>query len=129
MEANVEVIAGYIALAVPVTVAITSMAKLAFEWLNQRHSIKTARVDQAHQITTHYLNKALDPAVPLAIRHQLLRFLATPDKEGTRLSEWAKTELSRVQVMIDDANHIVVEAEKELLAAKTTSEVITAEKN
>src|ERR1039458_4777647 len=88
---TIQIIAGYVALAVPITVAITNLSKLALEWLNQKHLVKTARIQQTHEITTHYLNRALDPSVPLAIRHQLLRFLATPDKDGSRLNDWAKS--------------------------------------
>ena len=72
---TIQTIAGYVALAVPITVAITNLSKLALEWLNQQHLVKTARIQQAHEITTHYLNRALDPTVPLAIRHQLLEMV------------------------------------------------------
>ena len=124
----IQTVAGYIALAVPATVAISNLSKIALEWLNQRHVVKTARIQQTHEITTQYLNRALDPTVPLAIRHQLLRFLSTPDKNGSRLSEWAKLELQRVEILVDDTNRAVAEAENELLAAKTSVEVAAAEK-
>jgi uncharacterized protein YjbI with pentapeptide repeats len=125
---TIQIIAGYVALAVPITVAITNLSKLALEWLNQKHLVKTARIQQTHEITTHYLNRALDPSVPLAIRHQLLRFLATPDKDGSRLNDWAKSELHRVQSVVDETDKAVSEAEKELMAAKTSGEVVAAEK-
>ena len=125
---TIQIVAGYVALAVPITVAITNLSKLALEWLNQKHLVKTARIQQTHEITTHYLNRALDPSVPLAIRHQLLRFLATPDKDGSRLNDWAKSELNRVQSVVDETDKAVSEAEKELMAAKTSGEVVAAEK-
>lgn len=125
---TIQTIAGYVALAVPITVAITNLSKIALEWLNQQHLVKTARIQQAHEITTHYLNRALDPTVPLAIRHQLLRFLATPDKDGSRLNDWAKSELQRVQSVVDETDKEVSEAEKGLLAAKTSADVAAAEK-
>jgi uncharacterized protein YjbI with pentapeptide repeats len=125
---TIQIVAGYVALAVPITVAITNLSKLALEWLNQKHLVKTARIQQTHEITTHYLNRALDPSVPLAIRHQLLRFLATPDKDGSRLNDWAKSELQRVQSVVDETDKAVSEAEKELMAAKTSGEVVAAEK-
>ena len=125
---TLQTIAGYVALAVPITVAITNLSKLTLEWLNQRHAVKIARTQQTHEITTHYLNRALDPSVPLAIRHQLLRFLATPDQDGSRLSDWAKSELERVQIIVEETNRAVSEAEKELMGAKTATEVAAAEK-
>jgi uncharacterized protein YjbI with pentapeptide repeats len=125
---TIQIVAGYVALAVPITVAITNLSKLALEWLNQKHLVKTARIQQTHEITTHYLTRALDPSVPLAIRHQLLRFLATPDKDGSRLNDWAKSELQRVQSVVDETDKAVSEAEKELMAAKTSGEVVAAEK-
>lgn len=125
---TIQTIAGYVALAVPITVAIMNLSKIALEWLNQQHLVKTARIQQAHEITTHYLNRALDPTVPLAIRHQLLRFLATPDEDGSRLNDWAKSELQRVQSVVDETDKEVSEAEKGLLAAKTSADVAAAEK-
>lgn len=122
-----RIIAGYIAVAVPATVAIAQFSKVVLEWLNQRHKIKTSRIEQTHQITTHYLDRALDPNVPLAIRQQLLRFLATPDRAGSRLSDWSKAELQRVESVVEETNRAVLEAEKELLAAKNNTEVAAAE--
>lgn len=128
MPDTIQTITGYIALAVPITLAIANLTKLALEWLQHRHTLTTSKIDQAHQITTHYLNKALDPTVPLAIRHQLLRFLATPDEKGLRLSNWAKSELGRIEVIIDASDKAVEAAEKELLAAKTHIEIAAAER-
>ena len=124
----VKSIAAYLALAVPATVAIANFAKIAMEWLQQRHKIGEAQVQLSHQITTHYLDRALDPAVPLAIRHQLLRFLATPDVKGNRLSIWAKTELDRVGWQVDETNRAVVAAEEGLRSAKTAVELERAER-
>lgn len=124
----IETIAGYIALATPVTVAFANLAKIGIEWLKQTHSIREAQTKQAHQITTHYLDRALDPNVPLAIRHQLLRFLATPDKNGSRLSEWAGSELSRIGGIVEETNRAVVAAESELQHAKNAAEVAFAER-
>jgi len=129
MDANViQTIAGYVAIAVPVTVALGNLARIAMEWLSQRHKIKTTVIQQTHDITTHYLDRALDPKVPLALRHQLLRFLATPDRDGSRLQNWAKGELERVGSIVDETNRAVEDAEKELHAAKSAAQVAAAEK-
>jgi hypothetical protein len=127
-EEVVQAIAGYIALAVPVTVALANLARIAMEWLSQQHKIKTTVIQQAHDITTHYLDRALDPKVPLALRHQLLRFLATPDRGGSRLQDWAKGELERVGSIVDETSRAVEAAEKELHAAKNVAQVAAAEK-
>ncbi|MDD5114971.1 MAG: pentapeptide repeat-containing protein [Methylobacter sp.] len=121
-------IAAYIAIAVPATVAITNVAKIVLEWLKQRHSIKAAEAQQNHQVTTNYLDRALDPTVPLAIRHQLLRFLATPERSGSRLSGWAESELKRIGGVVDETNMAVAKAERELNAAKNATEITNAER-
>jgi hypothetical protein len=126
---TIKAIAGYVAIAIPVTVAIANLAKVLMEWLTQYHSLRTARIQQDHQITTHYLDRALDPAVPLAIRHQLLRFLATPDRGGSRLTGWATAELQRIGGVVDDVNRAVVTAEKELHSASTAADVEAAERS
>ncbi|MHB8443620.1 MAG: pentapeptide repeat-containing protein [Acidithiobacillus ferrivorans] len=129
MEPDViKTIVGYVALAVPITVAVGNLARITMEWLNQRHKIKSTVIEQTHKITTHYLDRALDPNVPLALRHQLLRFLATPDRSGSRLETWAKGELERVGSIVDETNRAVEEAEKELHAAKTAPQVAAAER-
>jgi hypothetical protein len=125
---TVQTIAAYLALAVPATVAIANFAKIAMEWLQQRHKIGEAQIQLSHQITTHYLDRALDPAVPLAIRHQLLRFLATPDVKGARLSTWARSELERVGGLVDETNRAVVVAEENLRAAQSAVELERAER-
>lgn len=125
---TVELIAKYIAFAVPITAAVVSVGKLAMEWLQQSHSITEARVQQSHTITTHYLDRALDANQPLAIRHQLLRFLATPDTKGDRLSKWAGTELERIGGVVDATNRAVETAAAALLQAKNTSELAAAER-
>lgn len=129
MQADViQTIVGYVAIAVPVTVALGNFARIAMEWLSQRHKIKTTVIQQTHDITTHYLDRALDPKVPLALRHQLLRFLATTDTDGSRLQNWAKGELERVGSIVDETNRAVESAEKEMQAAKSSSQVAAAEK-
>lgn len=125
---SIQAIAAYLAVAVPATVAIANIAKIVLEWLQQRHKISEAQVQQSHQITTHYLDRALDPTVPLAIRHQLLRFLATPDFKGSRLSAWARSELGRVGGVVDETNRAVAVAEEALKIAKTTSDMERAER-
>jgi hypothetical protein len=125
---SIQTIAGYIALAVPVTVAIANLARIGLEWLRQRHTIQSAQVQQSHQITTHYLDRALDPTVPLAIRHQLLRFLATPDTSGSRLSTWAEGELKRVGGIVEETNRAVATAQSEVQSAKTAAEIANAER-
>lgn len=127
-QETIQTVVGYIAIAVPVTVAIANLARILLEWLKQRHTIQSAQVQQGHQITTHYLDRALDPTVPLAIRHQLLRFLATPDKSGSRLSLWAADELKRVGVIVAEVDRAVLTAKAEIQAAKTPGEVATAER-
>lgn len=121
-------IVAYIALAVPITVAVANIARIAMEWLKQRHAIQSAQVQLSHQITTHYLDRALDPTVPLAFRHQLLRFLATPDKGGARLSVWAANELKRVGGIVDETNRAVATAEAEIHQAKTAADISNAER-
>ena len=122
-----QTITAYIAISIPASIAIANIAKIALEWLKQQHVINTSRIGQTHQITTHYLDKALDPNVPLAIRHQLLRFLSTPDKHGSRLNDWAKAELGRVEAVVRESDKAVAQAEKELLQAKTPTDVAAAE--
>ncbi|TXI22808.1 MAG: pentapeptide repeat-containing protein [Nitrosomonas sp.] len=123
----IQTIAAYLAMAVPATVAISNIAKLIMEWLQQRHKIVEAQIQLSHQITTHYLDRALDPAAPLAIRHQLLRFLATPDLQGARLSTWAKAELERVGGIVDETNRAVASAEEGLRLAKNAADLERAE--
>lgn len=125
---SIQAIAAYIAVAVPATVAIANLARIVLEWLRQRHTIQSAQIQQGHQITTHYLDRALDPTVPLAIRHQLLRFLATPDKSGSRLSAWAEAELKRVGGIVDETNQRVAAAETELQKARSAADVANAER-
>lgn len=125
---SVQTITAYVAIAVPVTVAVANFSRVALEWLKQRHTIRTAHIEQGHKITTHYLDRALDPSVPLAIRHQLLRFLAIPDKDGSRLSDWASSELKRVGGIVDETNRAVHAAEDEIQRAKTATEVANAER-
>jgi len=124
----IKTVAAYIALATPITVALANSAKLGMEWLKQRHTINEAKINQSHQITNHYLDRALDPNVSLAIRHQLLRFLATPDRGGSRLSAWAEAELGRIGGIVEETNLAVVKAESELQQAKNNAEVAAAEK-
>lgn len=127
-EETAQIIAAYVSLAVPSTVAIANIAKAVLEWMQQRHQVREAQIQQSHQITTHYLDKALDPTVPLAIRHQLLRFIATPDKDGTRLHLWAKSELERVGGLVEETNRAVIAAEESLRQAKNASELDRAER-
>lgn len=125
---SIQTIAAYLALAVPTTVAIANLSKIALEWLAQRQKLREAEVQLGHQITTHYLDRALDPTVPLAIRHQLLRFLATPDIKGTRLSAWAKSELEKVGGAVEETNRAVVAAEEGLRSAKSLADLAEAER-
>lgn len=129
MEAQViQTIVGYVALAVPITVAVGNLARISMEWLNQRHKIRTTAIEQVHSITAHYLDRALDPKVPLALRHQLLRFLATPDRDGSRLENWARQELERVGSIVDETHRAVEVAENELHAAASSTQVAAAER-
>lgn len=124
----IQSITSYVAWAVPITVAISSISKVLLEWLKQKHAIDSSRIDQNHQITAHYLDRALDPNVPLAIRHQLLRFLSTPDKSGTRLQAWAESELKRVGGIVEETNKAVATAEAEIQKAKNSAEIANAER-
>jgi uncharacterized protein YjbI with pentapeptide repeats len=123
-----QIIVGYIAIAVPITVAIGNLARVVMTWLEQRHHINTTVIQQTHNITSHYLDRALDPQVPLVFRHQLLRFLATPDKGGARLQAWAQSELARVGNIVDETNRAVEDAERELYDATNISQVDAAER-
>lgn len=125
---TIQIIAAYIALAVPGTVAVSNLAKIALEWLKQRHTISSSQITQSHEITSHYLDRALDPNVPLAIRHQLLRFLSTPDKSGSRLQAWAEGELKRVGGIVDETNKAVADAEAEIQKARNAAEIANAER-
>ena len=125
---SVQTIAAYLAVAVPITVAIANLTKLAMEWMQQKHKIGEAQIQLGHQITTHYLDRALDPNVPLAIRHQLLRFLSTPDLNGSRLSAWAKSELERVGGLVEETNRAVAAAEEGLRLAKSAADLERAER-
>jgi uncharacterized protein YjbI with pentapeptide repeats len=128
VEPIIATVAAYVAIAVPVTVAVANLGKLVLQWLIQRHTIRTTNVQQNHQIINQYLDKALDPQVPLAIRHQLLRFLSTPETKGDRLQNWATAELVRIGSIIDETNRAVSQAEADLNAAKTPSQVQDAER-
>jgi hypothetical protein len=124
---TIKSISYYVAFVVPITVAITNIAKIILKSLNQGHQIKSSQNKQKQKIITNYLEKALNPEVPLAIRHQLLRFLATPDTKGERLSIWAKSELDRVGEIIEETNRTVEIAEKKIHIAKTPTELEAAE--
>lgn len=126
-EDLIKTIATYISIVIPVTVILINVAKIFLAWLSQKHSINTSNIQLNHQIITNYLDRALDPNVPLAIRHQLLRFLSTPDKDGSRLSSWAESELNRIGEIVEEANKAVLDAEKELNEAKTLQQIKSAE--
>ena len=42
-QETIQAVVGYIAIAVPVTVAIANLARILLEWLKQRHTIQSAR--------------------------------------------------------------------------------------
>jgi hypothetical protein len=128
MESEVlRQISAYVAISIPVTVAIANMAKIALDWLNKNHQIRHSTIEQMHKIDNHYLEKTLNPEIPLAIRQQLLRFLATPNTKNNRLGLWAGAELKRVGEVIDETNKAVKIAEEELHKAKSPEEIEKAE--
>lgn len=120
-------ISAYIAISIPATVAIANLAKIVLDWMNKNHQIRHSTIEQMHKIDSHYLEKTLNPEVPLAIRQQLLRFLATPNTKNNRLGLWAGAELKRVGEVIDETNNAVKIAEEELLKAKSPEEIEKAE--
>jgi hypothetical protein len=93
----------------------------------QKHEIESARAHQEHAITTDYLSRTLSSELPLATRHQLLRFLATPPKDPSRLQVWAKEELRRIDAMFERYTRDL-EAQHEAIAkAKDVTELRLAE--
>jgi uncharacterized protein YjbI with pentapeptide repeats len=127
MPGIVRDVALYIAVAIPATVVLGTPSRMGLEWLIQTHAIRKSGVEQRHQITSDYLAKALNPEVPLAIRYQLLRFLATPDTTGARLQTWAERELERVEPIIVGADRAVATAERELREAVNAQQIANAE--
>lgn len=78
-------------------------------------------------ITTGYLDRALDPATPLAIRNSLLRFLSVSASDDDRLNVWAKQELKFVGAVVDPVEKQLEEAYKAVKAAKDQTAVSAAE--
>jgi|HubBroStandDraft_2_1064218.scaffolds.fasta_scaffold09630_2 hypothetical protein len=111
----------------PVTVWIHNRAKLRLQERADEQKLKLREQAQEHKIVTGYLDRALDPTVPLAIRQQLLRFLSTSAKDGRQLETWAAAELKRVDAVVEGLDRGVVEAERALHAAKTAQAVKEAE--
>ena len=64
----------------------------------------------------------------MAIRHQLLRFLSTPDNRGGRLMQWAQAELARVGPIVEKADETVRQAGERLLYARNAEEITAAER-
>jgi uncharacterized protein YjbI with pentapeptide repeats len=136
--AGVALVAALLGAIAPATAFVVSWARIALEAqkqdhdikiavAEQDHAIKTATAQQEHAVTTDYLSRTLSSELPLATRHQLLRFLATSSKDRDRLQVWAKAELRRIDV---DFEHYTseVKAQHEAIArAKDVSEVRLAE--
>ena len=95
-------------------------------WVNARAKIKLQEQAQQHKIVTGYLDRALDPEVPLAIRQQLLRFLST--SAGPQIENWAKTELRLVDAVVEGMDHAIEEAEKARKWARNPQSLREAER-
>lgn len=122
---NVALILAAIA---PVTTAVYKAFELALRWQSQRHEISLAREDQAHKITTDYLDRALDPETGIAKREQLLRFLSAEGKDHhEHLRAWAKKELEAVDPIMRPLRKEVEKALASIEKAKDATELRAAE--
>lgn len=93
----------------------------------QAHDIEKSQAEQSHAITGDYLAKALDAGLPLATRHQLLRFLATSATDKTRLQSWAKAELRRIDPMYEQYTKDVQAAHEAIASAADVRQLKLAE--
>lgn len=102
--------------------------RIEAERIKQKHEIETSRTQQTHQITTAYLDRSLNPEIPIAIRQQYLRFLATPHEDRDQLRSWAKAELDRVSAYVEGLDRSVDEAHREVAEAKDEHSLARAER-
>jgi hypothetical protein len=112
----------------PITTAVYKAYELRLRTLAQNHALDLAREEQAHKITTDYLDRALDPDTPIARRHQLLRFLAAEGNDyGARLRTWAGSELKIVGAIVKPIEREVEAAREEMERAKNAGALKAAE--
>jgi uncharacterized protein YjbI with pentapeptide repeats len=95
-------------------------------WVNARAKIKLQEQAQQHKIITGYLDRALDPEVPLAIRQQLLRFLSTSG--GRQIENWAMAELRLVDAVVEGLDGAIEDAEKARSRARNPQSLRDAER-
>lgn len=95
-------------------------------WVNARAKIKLQEQAQQHKIITGYLDRALDPEVPLAIRQQLLRFLSTSG--GRQIENWAMAELRLVDAVVEGLDRAIEDAEKARGRARNPQSLRDAER-
>jgi len=112
--ALVTAIVGAIA---PATTFIVSWAKIRLDDKRQQH-----------EITSDYLNRALNAELPLATRHQLLRFLSTAPRQGDRLHGWAREELKRIGPAYERQERDAEQIQKEIANAKSPKDLELAER-
>jgi hypothetical protein len=124
------VITGIIAAIAPATAAVwkwyeLQLAKqrqtheIALATQRQNHDIALAQAAQVHKITTEYLDRALKPETPIAIRHALLRFLAADSDGEHRLRTWANSELETLKPVVMPIQQAV---ERALVAVNNASD-------
>ncbi|MEQ1564485.1 MAG: pentapeptide repeat-containing protein [Myxococcota bacterium] len=111
----------------PLTAHVVAKAAIKREGEQHKHQVEKEHLDQEHQIVSSYLDRALNPETPLAIRQQLLRFLSTPGSGASKLEGWAGAELKLVDRRLLEYDVAVNEAEKRMRAAKTNLELQTAQ--
>jgi uncharacterized protein YjbI with pentapeptide repeats len=137
--ASVALLAGIVGAIAPLTAFIGSWAKIQLDAQRQRHDmaqakakqahdINDARVKQEHQITTDYLSRTLSSELPLATRHQLLRFLTTDPANPARLQAWARAELRRIDSQYEQLTKDVQAVHDEIAGAKDVEALRLAER-
>lgn len=122
-------IAVLLAAVAPVTTLIYKLSEVLLKFLAHRHEVGRARTEQLHAITTQYLDRALSPSTPLAIRNALLRFLATPAKPEQRLQMWAKTELELIGPLVNPIEKQLEHAYAAVNAATNPAALQAAQRN
>jgi uncharacterized protein YjbI with pentapeptide repeats len=123
MNDNGDVDAPWIALAVA---AVAAVAPITAQIIS-RAKLKLAEQAQHHQIAAAYLDRALNPEVPLAMRQQLLRFLATKGEPRKQLESWATAELKRIDAVVEGLDREIEDAERKLQQARNPKELRLAE--
>jgi hypothetical protein len=125
--ASIALVSTLVGAIVPTTAFIANWAKIQLDTRRQAYEIAQAQAKQTHEITTDYLNRALDPAFPIALRYQLLRFLSTSEKDGHKLENWAEGELKRLDPILQSLSRDVEQAHAAVLKATDPKELLVAE--